>query len=106
MLSSRYVKFEEMLSCSKKMMVNLLAKLAAEDNRTVMGKTMSKLRRELAGHELTGKEIKTNMKYFPVPEHEEWRLDFLQELLEADIKHVLIENMNDVKSMISILCTT
>ena len=108
MLSSRYVKFKEMLSSSNKRMVNLLAMLAAEDNRTVMGKTMSKLRMELAGHELTSKEIKTNMKYFPVPEHEEWRLDFLEELLEADIKHVVVENMNDddIKSMITILCTT
>ena len=49
MLSRRYVKFGQMLSCSNKMTVNLLAKLAADDNRTVMGKTISKLRRKLAG---------------------------------------------------------
>ena len=73
-----------------------------------MVKSMSKLRRELAGHELTGKGIKTNMKYFQVPEHEKWRLDFLGQLCEADFKHVVTENMNDddIKSMINLLCTT
>ena len=48
------------------------------------------------------------LNHVHIPEHEEWRLDFLEELLEADIKHVVVENMNydDIKSMITILCTT
>ena len=108
MLSCRYVKFKEMLFHSNKQMVNLLAMMAAGDHRTVMGNTLSKLKRELAGHDLTCNNIKSYMKYFPVPEQEKWRLEFLGELMEADAKTVNIENMDaeDITSMIDILCTT
>jgi hypothetical protein len=108
MLSCRYVKFKEMLFHSNKQMVNLLAMLAAEDHRTVMGNTLSKLKNELAGHDLTCNNVKGYMQYFPVPEQEKWRLDFLEELMEADAKTITIENMNaeDITSMIDMLCTT
>ena len=108
MLSCRYVKFKEMLFHSNKQMVNLLAMLAAEDHRTVMGNTLSKLKNELAGHDLTCNNVKGYMQYFPVPEQEKWRLDFLEELMEADAKTITIENMNaeDITTMIDMLCTT
>ena len=108
MLSSRYVKFKEMLEHSNKRMVNLLVLLASEDQRTVMGKTMFKMRKELDGQDLTCRNIKSHMKFFPVPADETWRLDFLEELVAADTKKVMIENMNadDIKSMLNLLCTT
>ena len=108
MLSSRYVKFKEMLLHSNKPMVNLPAMLAAEDDRTVMGNTLSKLKNELAGHDLTCNNIKRHMQYFPVPEQEKWRLVFLEELIDANAKTITIENMNaeDITSMIDMLCTT
>jgi hypothetical protein len=108
MLSCRYVKFKEMLFHSNNQMVNLLAMLAAEDHRTVMGNTLSKLKNELAGNDLTCNNVKSYMQYIPVPEQEKWRLDFFEELMEADAKTITIENMNaeDITSMIDMLCTT
>jgi hypothetical protein len=108
MLSCRYVKFKEMLFQSNNQMVNLLAMMAAGDHRTVMGNTLSKLKRELAGRDLNCNNTKSYMKYFPVPEQENWRMGFLEELMEADAKTLNIENMDakDITSMIDILCTT
>jgi hypothetical protein len=75
---------------------------------TVMGNTLSKLKNELAGNDLTCNNVKSYMQYIPVPEQEKWRLDFFEELMEADAKTITIENMNaeDITSMIDMLCTT
>ena len=103
MLCFRYVKFKEMLYSSSKVMVNLLARITAEDMRTVMGKTMAKLKTDLNGMEVSCSNIKDHLKYFPVPELETWRIDYLEELLDA--KNLVIENMNadDIAAMIGLL---
>ena len=53
MLSSRYSKFVESMCKSSKMEVALLANMAVQDNRTVMGKTVSRLEQELNSQVLT-----------------------------------------------------
>ena len=107
MLCARYLKFKEMLYKSNKPAVKLLAMLAAEDMRTVMGKTLSKMKNELDGQELTCQSIKRHLKYFPVPDQESWRLNFLEELMDVDARKSTIENMTyeDITTMIRILCT-
>ena len=64
------------LVSSSKMEVALLANMAMEDNRTVLGKTISRMKSELDCEDLTSTFISKNLKYFPVPLNEEWRLPF------------------------------
>lgn len=109
MLSGRYTKFVNSLCTSSKVEVALLANMAVQDNRTVMGKTVSKLKQELNSQVLTPNMIKENLKYFPVPQDEKWRLPFLDELLSVEANASTIDECfspSDVKLMISSLCTS
>ena len=108
MLSSRYMKFNDSMCSSSKMEVSLLASLASSDNRTVMGKTLSRLKRELGCQVLSSGLVKKNMEYFPTPDGEKWRLSFIEELLDVKSNKMTIENFShtDVQNMIAALCTT
>ena len=87
MLASRYVKFVEQLKSSNKMGIRVLANLAEQDQRTVMGRTMSVLARECMCEvgDLTPSNVKNTLKYFPVPEEETWRLGPIHELTADDL---------------------
>ena len=109
MLCSRYLKFVESLLKSSKVEVALLANMAVEDNRTILGKTVSRLRREMSCDNLTPNLVRKNLKYFPVPPNEEWRLTFLDDLLSVETRESNIDDcfsLDDVKAMISSLCTS
>ena len=109
MLCSRYVKFVDSLLKSSKVEVAMLANMAVDDNRTVLGKTVSRLRREMNCENLTPDLVRKNLKYFPVPPNEEWRLPFLDDLLSVETKECKIDDcfsLDDVKAMISSLCTS
>ena len=109
MLCSRYMKFVDSLLKSSKVEVALLANMAADDNRTVLGKTVSRLRREMNCENLSSNFIKKNLKYFQVPQDEAWRLSFLDELLSVETRETNIDecfSTDDVKAMISSLCTS
>ena len=90
------------------MEVYLLANLASSDNSTVMGKTLSRLKRELGCQVLSSGLVKKNMEYFPTPDGEKWRLGFIEELLDVKSNKMTIENFShiDVQNMIAALCTT
>ena len=109
MLSGRYSKFVDSLCMSSKVEVALLANMAVQDNRTVMGKTVARLKQELNSDVLTSNLVKKNLKYFPVPQDEEWRLPFLDELLSVETNDSSIDgcfSSSDVKMMISSLFTS
>ena len=108
MLSSRLVKFQNSLCSSSKKEVYLLGNLAIRDNRTVLGKTMSRLKRELECQELNSSLIKEKMKYFPTPEGDKWRIEFLDELIAVRSNKMILENFShdDVSQMIDALCTS
>ena len=108
MLSSRYIKFRDSLISSNKMEVALLANLAVDDNRTVMGRTLTRMKSELQCQDLSVGKVKRELKYFPTPDCDIWRFSFLEELLEVESKKRTIENLSitDAKSMIAALCTT
>ena len=107
MLSSRLVKFSDSLCNSNKKEVYLLGNLAISDNRTVLGKTMSRLKREMECQELSSGLVREKMKYFPTPEGETWRLEFLEELFAVRANQMNIENFSqdDVSQMIDALCS-
>ena len=69
---------------------------------------MTRMRKEVQESEITAKKIKSSLRYFPVPDQESWRLDFLEELVEAKAGKIPVENMTaeDVNLMIDMLCTT
>ena len=97
------------LLTSRKPEVAFIASVAVSDNRTVMGKTMTSLKNELSCQVITPTLVKTKLRYFPVPEVEEWRLSFLDELLSIEKGESSIDDFfssSDVKAMISSLCTT
>ena len=109
MLASRFSKFVDSLLNSCKLEVAFLANLSVQDYRTVMGKTLSSLLKELNSENITPKDIKKNLRYFPVPLEEEWRLPFLDDLLAVEAGQCSLHDdfsPDDIKSMISALCTT
>ena len=110
MLSSRYVKFtQSLISCSKPS-VAYLARLVRNDNRTLMGRTLSKISREtnVAKAVLTSTIVSKAMLYFPVPDDQLWRVEILQELLNVRSNSLFIHdiNLNEISTMINFLCTT
>ena len=85
MLCARYVAFYKSLISSSKVSVRFLARLFENDGRTVLGKTLSTLRRYSnvqSNDSLTPQIVKNKVKYFEVPDSEEWRIDMLTELLQ------------------------
>ena len=87
MLASRYVKFVEQLKSSNKMGIRVLANLAEQDQRTVMGRTLSVMARECMCEvgDLTPSNVNKTLKYFTVPEEETWRLGPIHELTADDL---------------------
>ena len=111
MLCSRYVKFYQSLISSKKSSVRFLSRLLENDRRTVFGRTLSHLRSECevaANKELSADLVKSKMKYFAVPEVEQWRADPLHELLLARQGHLSIDNFTreEIDCMVDNLCTS
>ena len=94
MISSRYATFHRSLVTSKKLPVRFLARKAEKDNRTVLGRTLSRLMLYCGIIDddlsrLSSSLIKKKMKYRDVPIGEEWRVNLSKELLK-------IQNGNDV----------
>ena len=90
MLASRYATFYKSLISCRKTAVRFMARLAAEDQRTVLGSTLTKLMMKCdintdadgALEKLTPGLIKQRMSYAIVPEQELWRMSIGQEFLK------------------------
>ena len=70
------------MNCEK-FNVKFLARLCLADQRTVVGKTTGWLS-EICGVEakcLTSNDIKKSLKYFDIPEGQEWRAPLVRELI-------------------------
>ena len=111
LLSSRFVKFAESLTCTTKTSIRYLASLVKEDNRTLMGRTLSKIKNECGVADLSllsPRLVKDNLKYFDVPQPESWRIGLLSELLDARAKELEIEDFSkkQIEEMIDVVCTS
>ena len=109
-LSSRFVKFVSSLTSSTKTSVRYLANVVQQDLRTQVGRTLSKISME-CGVELaalTPQAVKRCLRYFPVPDHQQWRISLLVELLEARDKNINIENLSteQIDEIIEEVCIT
>ena len=110
-LSSRFVKFVDTLTSSKKTSIRYLASLAKEDRRTLCGRTLDKIKMEIGGESfasLTPKAVKDNLKYFPVPEIELWRVDVLLDLMNTRRGKCSIADFNsvEIEKMIDDICSS
>ena len=85
MLASRYATFYHSLILSNKLPVRFLARLSENDNRTVLGKTLSTLCNQLEEDDLScvnSTVIKNKLCYRAPPEDDLWRLSLGSELLQ------------------------
>ena len=108
MLCSRLVNFTKQLKLCAKPAVNLLAMLYLGDRRTTLGKNISRMKAELEGTFLSSSNIRKNLRYFAIPEEENWRLIYLEELLALKDMKMTMENftVEDTKLMLNALCTS
>ena len=88
MISSRYATFHRYLVQSKKFPVRFLARLTEKDNRTVLGRTLSKLMQVCEVNDddmsrLNPSLIKKKMTYKDVPTGDDWRVKLGKELMKV-----------------------
>ena len=110
MISSRYVKFTQSLVASTKPSVSYLARLVKDDNRTLMGRTISRISREtnVAKVSLTSMAVNKAMVYFPVPDDQQWRVDMINELLNVRGNLLSLNGITttETTTMIDYLCSS
>ena len=107
MLCGRLVGFKNQLLHSNKLVVRLMAMLSMDDRRTVIGKNLRNISKEIDTQGvLSCNLIKKYHRYFKVPEEEVWRLGYLNDLLDSNGRTKTVENFteNDVKQLVSALC--
>ena len=107
MLASRYIGFVKSLCSSPKYCMRVLASTSMNDMRTVMGRTVHMISVECSSSKdsLTSATVKKSMKYFNVPDTEQWRVGVLSELLSEtlEIPGFASQEIEDIKSYI---CTS
>ena len=106
MLSSRLVNFRDTMVNSHKLVIKLLVNLFKGDWRTVIGRNLGIIRRELGGNIPTPELVKKNLNYFPVPDEQAWRVDTITELMEVKSGQKVIEGFTamEVAYLIGLLC--
>ena len=104
------MKFADSLSSSKKSSIRYLASLAKGDNRTLLGRTLEKICQDcvLDASVLTTNLVKENLRYFPVPQPECWRINLLQELLEVrnNVSEIVDFTPDQITRMIDDICSS
>ena len=95
MLTSRYVKFLGSLMSSTKNSVRFLVNLVKDDNRTLTGRTLSRICDDtnLQRSSLSAGLVRKNVVYFPVPAGQEWRSNIILELLNVRKSTLWIGNL-------------
>ena len=88
MIASRFKTFHQSLINSRKLPVRFLARLNERDNRTVLGRTLSRLLQmcDLEDEDfskLNSNLIKKKLCYKEVPAEELWRVQLGEELLKV-----------------------
>ena len=110
LLACRYSTFVKSLLSSSKYPVRVMASLCVTDQRSTMGRTMVKIIRECLldmkdVRNINPSLIKSKMMYFPVPKQEEWRVDFLLELLNDELE-VPDFTENEIRDVVDFICSS
>ena len=112
-MSSRYASLHQSLVTSDKFAVRFLARLRQHDHRTVFGRTLARIAQESNSDFPVSKFIskagvKRNMKYFPIPDGEAWRLPLLRDLMMARNDNTTLQGFSpsEVDEMLKHVCTS
>ena len=110
MLCSRYVGFYRSLISSFKVSVRFLARLIENDRRTVLGRslyTLCRISNVQANDFLTTQTVKNMVKYFEIPDSEEWRIDMMTELLQLRRDSLTIPGFSqeEIQCLLDFVCT-
>ena len=110
MLSSRFVKFHDSLSMSKKPLLRLLCNFYKNDLRSVHGCNLYKIASacNVPIKDLNPIIVKQKMSYFKVPNNELWRIPFIKELLAIKANKYELNGFkfNEIDNMLVDLCTS
>ena len=111
-LLARYVNFFKMLRHSPKFSIRYLVRIVSEDKSTVMGKTLHALAKNANLEEisdLTPQLVKNTLRYFPVPEDEDWRIQICSEIMSICKNNNDIEipgfDMHEINDMLKFICS-
>ena len=113
MLTSRFVTFYKSLVASKKKPVRFLARIMEADQRTVLGRTLSKLLalsglRNQEFDRLSASLLKRKMVYQEVPTDEKWWVPACRELLELRQQKLDLPGFenDEIQEMLDYICVT
>ena len=109
MIASRFIQFHDSLQDNKKSIVRFLCDMCTDNRRTIHGRNIFKLQRQLdcKKEELSSFFIKENMKFKPLPEEEEWRVPLILNLLEIRNSTMSLDyfSKDEINVMIEQACT-
>ena len=110
MLCSRFVKFHQTITTCNKASVRMLAKLSLIDEKTVYKQNLAGIARDCDTKikELSPSVVKCEMRYFPLPETESWRVPLLHNLLSVRSNEWQLDNFDrrELAELINHVCTT
>ena len=113
MMCSRYASLHQSLVTSDKFAVRFLARLRQHDHRTVFGRTLARIAKESScdfpvSEFITKDGVKRNMKYFPIPDEEAWRLPLLRDLMKARNDNTILPgfSLSEVEEILKYVCTS
>ena len=100
-------------STSDKFAVRFLARLRQHDHRTIFGRTLARIAKESScdfpvSKFITKAGVKRNMKYFPIPDEEAWRLPLLNDLMKARNDNTILPgfSLSEVEEILKYVCTS
>ena len=112
-LASRYIGFYRSLLCTKKTPVRFLARLCESDQRTVLGRTLTRIAEDTSIrsndlNKLPSNFVKQNLPYWPLPEAEKWRLSFCEELLALRTDELVLDgfSVNEREEILKHVCVS
>ena len=96
-----YVPFYKSLIENKKFPVRFLARLQEYDERSVLGRCLSKLSSicNVDRSCLSSKMVKERLQYKPIPVSEAWRISIAHELMKSRDEHLVIPGFDHYESI-------
>ena len=110
LMASRLVKFQNLMIESKIPVITLLATVNEKDCRTRHGYNLQKIANESNTNieDLSSQIVKEKMKFFQVPEQDEWKIPVVYELLNVQNDSLSLNEFdrNDMNEMLKMLTTS
>ena len=113
MLYQRYLTFIRSLRNSKKKCLVNLVNRCCSDNGYITKQNLNLISRECNSNNILNenpRRICLNISYSPVPPEEEWRIDFLKEMILLRQNELLLEGdsvtINEIEDIIEFICTS